>query len=199
MKTWLVAICLLLGALQLRADDVTDWIEDGLQAYKAGNYPGAVESLEYAATMIRQLKGDELSGALPAAPAGWTRTEAGGSAAGAAMFGGGTGASASYERQQGDEWSSVNINVATDNPMLGAMLGAFANPMLMSGQGRRLVKIGGEKASLEFDEEGRSGEITLVIDQKVLVTVSGDGVAEAELREFATAIDYARIRELTSK
>jgi hypothetical protein len=198
MKTTLLAFLCLLLSPQLHADDITDWIEDGLRAYRAGNMPEAIESLEVAAQMIRQLKGDEFSEALPEAPAGWTRTEAGGNAVGAALFGGATGANASYERSQGEEWSQVEIGIAADNPMLGAMLGALGNPMLMSGQGRKVIKIGGEKASLEYDAPGRSGEITVVVAQKVLVTVSGSGLSEEELRAFAAAVDYDRIRRTSS-
>jgi len=197
---WLAVLGLLLGALTLRADDVTDWIEEGLKAYRAGDLPEAAQNLEYAAQLIRQQKGDKLSEALPAGPSGWTRTEVGGTAAGTAMFGGGTGASATYERQSrsGEEWSTVTITIATDNPMLGAMLGMFANPMLLSSQGRRLVKVGGEKASLEFDAEERSGELSIVVAQKVLVTVSGSGLSEEELRAFAEAVDFDLIRELSA-
>jgi len=193
MKRSLTILILLLAAGSLLADDVMDWINDGVEAYKKKDYSEAVTNFEYAAQLIRQMKGERMTAALPEALSGWKKTKSEAAAAGAAMFGGGSSASASYEK--GD--ASCEISITSDNPMLSSILMMFSNPMLISGSGKKLIKVGGQKASLEYD--GNHGEITVVVDKKVLVQITGDSIREEDLRAYAKAIDYDLIENLAAE
>lgn len=177
------------------ADDVTDWIDEARAAYVAGKSDEAMQHLDTAAQLMRQQKGVKLEAALPAPPDGWTRQEAG-SSGGSSYLGGGTAATASYERQVGEESSSCTVNIATDNPMLGMMMTAFASPMILSASGQKLIKVGAQKASLEYDADDKDGTIQVVVAQKVLVTVEGNGVTEEELRAFAALVGYDVIEKV---
>lgn len=192
MRLFTGCLLSLLFCLSLPADDVTDWIDDGLKAYKAGNSQEAIQSLEYAAQLIRQQKGEKLVGLFPDAPAGWRKLDGETTAMGGAMLGGGTNASISYERDD-DSGDSIEISVTTDNPMIGMMSAAFSSPMMMSSSGQKMIKLKGRKAALDYDAGDRSGDINLVIADRVLVSVNGYGVTEEELRDFASGIDLDAI------
>jgi hypothetical protein len=68
--------------------------------------------------------------------------------------------------------------------------------MMLSASGRKLIRVEGRKASLEYDGDDRSGEIQLVVGDTVLVTVRGDDVGQDELEAYAAAVDYALIESL---
>jgi len=191
MKRILMTIILMLVGGGLLADDVMDWIKDGIEAYENKEYSEAVTNLEYAAQLIRQMKGEEMTAALPEALSGWKKQSSESGAAGAAMFGGATSASARYKKGN----ASCDITITSDNPMLSSILMMFSNPMLISSSGQKLIKIGGEKASLDFD--GDQGEITVVVDKKVLVQISGSDITEEDLRAYAEAVNYELIEELS--
>ena len=193
MKKLILLTILASLAIAAPADDVMDWIDDGVTAYKAKDYSEAITNLEYAAQLIRQLKGDALTGAMPSPLSGWKQVESEGTAVGAAMFGGSTGASARYEK--GNSW--CDIQITTDNPMLAGMAMMFSNPMMLTASGQKLIKIGGEKAALDYDKDDRSGEITFVIAQNVLVQISGGEISEDDLRAYAKAIDFGKIEKMT--
>lgn len=178
------------------ADDVTDSIDEARKAWVAGKAEEAMQSLDYASQLIRQKKGERLELALPEALAGWKKTDSGSSAAGSSLFGGATAANASFERQQGEEYSSCSVSIATDNPMMGMLLASFSNPMLMSGSGKKLIKVGGQKASIEYDEADKSGNINVVVAQQVLVTVQGSGLSAEELKAYADAVKYDVIEKV---
>ncbi len=89
----LIAILLALPAL---ADEVTDAVDEGLAAYKAGNYSEAASNLEYAAALIKELKGEKIGVVFPDARQGWEKGEVETAAAGASMFGGGVSATCMY-------------------------------------------------------------------------------------------------------
>ncbi len=191
MKRILLTILLMATAGGVLADDVMDWVNEGIEAYKKKEYTEAVTNFEYAAQLIRQMKGEELTAALPAPLKGWDKVNSDSGAAGAAMFGGGTSASARYEKGN----ASCEISFTTDNPMLSSILMMFTNPMILSSSGKKLIRVGGEKASLEYNDG--TGEITVVVDKRVLVMISGYDITEEDLRAYAEAIDYELIEELS--
>lgn len=187
---YLSATALLLGTTSLRADDVTDSIDEAVKAYKDGDYAMAASSLESAAQLIRQKRAESFTQFLPAAPSGWTAEEAETSAAGAAMFGGGITAERSYAKGE----ASVTVKFVTDSPMMSAMMMMMNNPMLLSsGDNGKLERIKGQKALVKHDTGDKSGEITIAVAGTLLVTVNGDGVTAAELKAFAEGIDYAKL------
>ena len=183
-----LALLTLLLLRPVGADDVTDWIDEARKAYLDGKGDLAVQNLDYASQLIRQNKGEKLEAALPEPLAGWKTTDSGSSAAGAAMLGGATAASASYEKSEGEVYASCGISITTDSPMMSALMMSFSNPMLMGASGQKLIKVGPNKASMDYDAENQSGTINIVVAQKVLVSVNGSGISEADLRAYAAAV-----------
>jgi hypothetical protein len=186
----LVAVCLVVPAA---ADEILDQIQQAIDLYKAGDYAGAAGELEFAAAQIRQLRAGEISGALPDALPGWTAQDAETAAMGAAFMGGGTSASRSYEKDD----ASVDIQILTDSPMLSSMSMLLNNPMMLSGSGQKLIRVGGNKAALEWDED--RGTINVVVQGSVLVSVEGSGCTQDDLTKYAEAVDYDLIKKLMSQ
>lgn len=177
----------LLAALALspaaRADDVTDALREALRTYEAGQFAAARTAIEEALQMLSQRSADSLSTALPAALPGWTAEDAETRAGGIAVLGGVT-ASRRYTNAQGQ---AVEVSLATDNPLIGQLGPILSNPMLAGAMGR-LIRIGDQRAVQTND-----GEIQMLVDNRVLVTVRGDAPAEAKLA-YARAVDLARLQ-----
>jgi hypothetical protein len=197
MYKFIVLLMLLSGFNTLIADDVTDWIDDGLKSYKSGNYSESATSLEYAVQLIRQMKGTEMGGAFPAALDGWTKLDSENAASEMSVFGG-SGAVALYEKTVGGQESSCSISASADHPMMGSMLMMFNTPMMMRASGMKMIKIADQKGSLEYDKSDNSGQIMVVIDKQVLVLVEGEGITEDELRAYAKGVDYELIKKSNS-
>jgi len=173
------------------ADDVTDSINEALQHYKDGAYSEAVESLTYSSRLIQQKKSGELASLLPGPLKGWVAEDAA-SDSSVTAFGGGISVSRKYNKDA----SSVSIDLMADSPMLQGMLMLFSNPMFAQADGGKMVKIGKQKAVLKYDAKESSGELTIVVDNRILVKVSGTGVKSDDLSAYANAIDYAKIEAL---
>lgn len=187
-KTLLICFSFLINANSI-ADDVTDSVKEGLDYYKQGNLNEAASSLEYAAQLIKQKRSSSLEDYLPQALKGWQAEQAKTQATGAAMMGGMVSASKRYNKDR----SEVKIEIITDSPMLQGMMMMFSNPMFATSDGGKLTKIKGQKAIVKYDASSKDGEINLVIANRILVKVEGDGVEQKDLMDYASAIDYKKL------
>lgn len=162
------ALALTVAAAAVHADEFTDVVEGALEAYRAGDITIAQEELDYAMTLLREMKSSSLSNHLPEAPAGWTRedAEAQGSGFGMAMLGGGTTAAASY-RRGGDE---MTITLVANSPMVAGMSAMISGMGAISG-GRPL-----RIQRVQF--ANNDGEMQGVVDNRVLITVAGNASVE---------------------
>jgi len=165
MKPFLLAAALAALPLSAHADEVTDTLKSAIDAYEAGDLQYALEEIAFAQQLMQAMKAEGLVAFLPAAPEGWTREVDTEMNAGMAMLGGGTGAEAEYSN--GDV--SFTITLMADNPMVAAMAGMFANPMIMAASGK-ITRVGRQKF---IDQDG---ELTGLIDGRVLVQASGADV-----------------------
>ncbi len=172
------------------ADDVEDSIKEALGYYQSGEYKDALDSLDYASQLIMQMKGKGLEAFLPEPLSGWTAQKATSQAAGAAMFGGGVTAERTYSKGP----STVTVKIITDSPMLQGMMMMFSNPMFASADGGRLERIARQKAIVKFDPATNKGEITMAVANRFLVTIKGSGVTREELKTYAEAIDYRKLK-----
>lgn len=189
------AMLLVGGILSARADDIEMEIQEALKLYQAGDFSGAVGGLEFAAQQIRQQMAGEVSDALPDALPGWEAEDVETAALGGAMLGGGITAGRSYTKDD----ASVDIEIVGESPMLQMVVTMFNNPMMMSGSGKKLVRIAGNKAAVEYDRGDRYGEIQVVVARSVLVTISGSDVAEEDLKAYAEAVKYDVIEKFADK
>ena len=174
------------------ADEIIEFINEGLEQYKKGEYAASAGSLDYAAQMIRQKKGDTLKSFLPKALPGWTAKESTSQAAGAALFGGGVTAECSYTKDS----SSITVSIVTDSPMMQSMMMMFTNPMIIASSGGKLEKIAGQKAMIKYTESNKSGEITMVIANRFLITIKGRNVTREDLIAYASGIDCDKLATL---
>jgi hypothetical protein len=173
-------------------DDVTDAIDEGMQSYKAGKYSDAMTSFNYASQLIGQKKSGDLQSFLPQPLDGWKAEEATSQAMGAAMLGGGVTAERHYNK--GD--SSVKVQIVTDSPMLQSIMMMFGNPMLAGADGGKMEKIAGEKAIVKYNAAQKDGTINMVIANRFLVTVEGNGASLDDLRTYTGKIDYKKLATL---
>ncbi len=56
------------------------------------------------------------------------------------------------------------------------------------------IKIGEDPGREEFQHEGKNGTLTLLVGKRFMVTVKGNGVEAAELRQWLDKIDTAGLR-----
>ena len=195
MKKLILLLVLASMVPAAHADDVMDWVNDGIEAYKNKDFSEAITNFEYAAQLIRQMKGEALTDVMPDALPGWKKVESEGTGMGAAMFGGATGANARYEK--GDSWCEIDLT--TDNPMLASISMMFSNPMMLTASGQKLIKINGEKFAIDYDDGDRSGEITGAVADKVLAQIRGGNISEDDLRAYAKGVDYDKIEEIAGE
>jgi hypothetical protein len=193
------AMCLTLlafvaGALlagPCRADDVTDSINEALQQYKAGHYSDAAGTLDYAAELVRQKRGQSLRSYLPEPLGGWTAEESTSQAFGTAMFGGMVSAERRYEKGDG----SITVKIVTDSPLLQSMIMMFANPMIAGMSGSEVLRIKGQKALIHYAVDERKGELNVVVSNKFLVSVEGHAVTREDLVNYASGVAYEKLEK----
>lgn len=174
-------------AFNASAGDIDDAISAATKHYKAGELSQAIAQLDYASTLIRQEKGEQIKHVFPDAPSGWQADEANSEVAGAAMFGGGITASRSYYN---DDFR-IEIQLMMDSPMLQAFSVMLSNPSMIAMSGGKLVKIQGIQAVQKL--EGDSLEIQFVTQSGAMITVNGDSGAQSTLLALANAIDLKKL------
>src|ERR1700733_13374033 len=113
MKIRILVLSLLLAASPAWADDVTDQINEALNAYGHKDLPTAIAGLEAALSLVRQMRADSYGALLPDAPAGWTADKVETISVGMAMAGG-TGATRKYHKGN----DTVTVSILTDSPLL---------------------------------------------------------------------------------
>lgn len=174
------------------ADDVTDYMDEAVKFYKEGKFTEAVDSLNFAEQLIQQKKSAGLEAFLPEALKGWTAEKATNTAVGNAMMGGGISAERSYTKGDG----SINVNIVADSPLLQGVMMMMSNPMFATSDGGKVERIGGQKAVVKYTPADKNGEIKIVVANRFLVTVEGSSVTEADLKDYAKAIDYTKLATL---
>lgn len=192
LKAAILVIALMTFSGFVYADDVTESINEALDAYKDGEYSEAVESLNYASQLIQQKKGESLTSFLPDPLKGWTAKDASSQAMGAAMFGGGVTAERRYVKGK----SRVDVKIITDSPMMQGVMMMFSNPMFASSDGGKLEKIKRQKAIVKYNDTREKGEIKIVVANRFLITVEGNKVTKDDLKDYAKAIDYKKLKSL---
>jgi ethanolamine utilization protein EutA (predicted chaperonin) len=139
--------------------------------------------------LLKQKKGDSIKTLLPDALDGWSAEEAKSETAGSGMFGGGSTISRTYKKFK----AKVVISIVTDSPLLQGLGSIMGNPMFSSGG--KLKRINREKATIKYNSQKKSGEVTLMLDKRFLITVKGTKVSEEELVNYTKAIDFKKIKE----
>ncbi|MBW2491765.1 MAG: hypothetical protein JRE65_11530 [Deltaproteobacteria bacterium] len=173
------------------ADEITDSIEEAMEYYKESNYVEAANSLDYASQLIRQKRSGQLEALLPEPLAGWSAEDVKSQAAGPGYLGGMISAKRNYKKDR----SSVTIEIITDSPALQSMVMVFSNPAYASADGGKLTKIKRQKAIIKYHSSKKDGEINIVVAKQYLVSIKGRNINENELVDYASAIDYNKLKK----
>lgn len=177
-----------LSPLYVSASEIVEAINTGLKHYQAGELSQATAQLDYAATLIRQQKAEEVKKAFPPAPSGWTSEDASADVAASAMFGGGISASRSYSK--GDVY--IEMELIMDSPMLQAFSGMLSNPSMIAMSGGKITKIQGVNAVIRSDG-GDSSEIQFATPGNGLVTVRGPSSEQTTMLQLANQLDFKKL------
>src|SRR5690606_29490561 len=155
--------------------------------YKAGEISQDIAQLEYAGTLMRQQKGEQVKQAFPPPPAGWQAEEADSEVAAAAMFGGGISASRNYY----NDAHRIEMQLMMDSPMLQAFSMMLSNPSMIAMSGGKLTKIQGIQAVQKLD--GDSLELQFMTPGGAMITLNGDSAAQSTMLQLANAIDLKKL------
>lgn len=170
-----------------RADEVSENLDTAKEAYESGRYSEAIQSLDYAGTLIRQKKSEAVGKLLPEAPSDWTAEDVENESAAAGMMGGIVGAKRTYRRSSGD--GRVTIQIQSDSPMLQAYAMMFSNPMMIASSGAKVETIKGQKCAVTFKNKESNCDVKSIVDNRYIVTVEGDSITREELLSFAKSLD----------
>ncbi|MBL1375751.1 hypothetical protein [Zobellella iuensis] len=180
---WVLAGLLFPLALQADDTEIQQAIEEGRQAYQAGELSRAAAQFDYAATLIRQQQAGELGARFPEPLPGWQADSVDTQAGSAAFFGGGINASRHYNKSG----ASLDITITKDSPLLQTMAVLFSNPSMAAMGGYKVKRIRGHTAMVK--EEGDNRELQMLIANTTLLQLSGRGMSEAEFSAYAEAVD----------
>ena len=172
------------------ADEVIDSINEAVDFYKGGRYTDAVGSLDYASQLIRQKRTEMLTTLLPEPLPDWTAEKATTESAGLAMLGGIVSAKRSYHKGA----SRVTMEIS-DSAALQSIMSMFSNLMFTATGDGRLKRIGGHKAIIKYVPNTRNCDVTVMVENRCMLFVKGEGVSEQDLIDYASAVNYKKLKE----
>lgn len=180
-----VTLALASAALPAGADEFTDTMESALKAYNDGDVDGARQDLDYAGKLLGSMKAESLSKFLPDALPGWTRAPAseGDTADFMGMFGGGTTAAATYNRDDSD----LTVTLVANSPIV-ASVGGMITGLAGMATGEKPIRI--QRTEFRRDDQELQG----VVNNKVMVSVSGSASIE-DKKAFLDAMDFKALGE----
>lgn len=178
----------LTAAMLLRAhagDEILDTIDQGRQAYQAGDLSGAKQRLDLAAQLIGQKNAEALAKLLPRPLPGWRAKKAETQTTGSSLFGA-SAASRDYSDAKG---GTVEVSITGDSAVIVQFGPMLTNPAFAAAMGK-LIRIGKLHAL-----ENRQGDIMILVANKFLVNVRGTA-DPATKRAYAAAVDTATLAKM---
>ena len=193
MTFLLVILSFVLGSLAM-ADEIETDIKNGLESYKTKKYGEAIVLLDSASQKIRKVKAGDIETVFPNALSGWIAKNPESAAIGSMFMGGAISASRAYTSDR----KTVKIEIVSDSPLVSMVSGMLSNPMIVAASPMLNIKqVKGESVMLEWDPASQAGSAKIVIDNKVLITISGNNCREEDIMNYVNAIDYKKIRDLS--
>lgn len=183
---------LVLCAPVAAADNVPGQIDAARAAYQKGDLARTAHALEAALNDIHDRLGKALAETMPPAVPGWQADPP--EVQGLGQVGGGLAVTRAYSQHQ----ASLNASLFLDSPAVETAAALFANSAAAAAQpNTKRLKVGGEDALLRYDGTTKTGEITLVLANRVLLSIEGDNIANADaLTEAAKGWNIAKIKGL---
>lgn len=175
------------------ADEITDQITAGLEAYKEQDYKMAVEELKFVTAQLQQLHQAEMQKLMPKALEGWTEKEGSSrdNQVAMSMMGGGTSMKSEFKRNR----ERVIIEVMANSPMMQMMTMMLKNPAMMAGQ-QNTKPYRYKKAKGMIKTENNKTEITLMLAGQILIKATGRQLEDdAVLKEYLEQLDFSKLKE----
>lgn len=191
-KLCMGAVGLLLAAPVWAADMVPGQIEAARAAYQKNDLARTAKALEAALSDIHDRLGKALAETMPPTTAGWQADPP--EIQGLGQVGGGLVVTRAYGKGE----ASLNASLFLDSPAVDAAAALFANPAATAAQPNvKRVKVGTDDALLRFDNANKAGEITIVLGNRILLSIEGDNIANGDtLSEAAKGWNIAKIKSL---
>lgn len=193
---WRSNLCMTMGLVMawpvMAADNVPAQMDAARAAYQKNDLPRTARALEAALADIHDRLGRSFGDTMPAPAAGWQADPP--EFQGLGQVGGGLSVSRAYAKGE----TSLNATMFLDSPAVEAASALLANPAATAAQpNMKRIKVGGEDALLRFDASTKSGEITMVLNGRVLLEIEGENLANGDiLVETAKGWNVAKIRTL---
>lgn len=180
------------AAFPALAMDVPAQIEAARAAYQKNDLPRTARALEAALADVHDRLGRALAESMPTPFSGWQAEQP--EVQWLGQVGGGLAVTRAYAKGE----ASFNASLFLDSPAVEAAAALLANPAATAAQPHmRRVKIGAEDGLLRFDAATKTGEITMVLGNRILLEIEGDNLSNADvLSEAAKGWNVARIRTL---
>jgi hypothetical protein len=164
---------------------------------KNGNYPKALEEINYAMAKLNELTAEGLLTFIPEPPDGYTLLDKSsqGVGQGAAIVGN-AGATGSY---QGPDDAGLELNISIGG-VVGQMGSLAAFGTMFSGMaseaGMKTIRIHGYTGTVMFDQQNRSGNLIIQVGDKTSVQIEGTSIDSTDgLQALAQKMDLVGLDE----
>lgn len=155
----------------LAADDVLEPIEAGKAYYTDGDLARALSEFEFALNALRTRFSNQVMATLPPPPPLWSAEKPALESV-AALFGAGVMVTRRYQEEKGK--GRITAELMVDSPMVQAFSAVFSNPIMIANDPNlERVRLGKASALLKWDEERRSGDLSLSLGGRVLAKLVG--------------------------
>lgn len=191
MRPYLAATVLSMvvgGAFPAFAEDVSNSIDQAHAAYAKGDILRTFTALQAAEASVYGRLVEQLSKAMPPAPAGWDADAPESQPLDA--IGGGLTVTRGYTK--GD--ATLNASLVIDNPAVAAG-GAVLKQPPKPGWSR--IRIGNDDGLERFDASAGSGEVIVLVAERVLLQIEGNDLPRDDaLLDAARGWNIAAIRKV---
>lgn len=172
----IVAAIALTAGSQAAADDILEQIDAGKAYYAEGDLGRALNELDFALNSLRIRFSNQFMATLPEPPALWS-AEKPVLDSGAAILGAGVMVTRRYQEEKGD--GRITAELLIDSPMVQAYSAVFSNPIMVANNPNlERVRLGKTNAVLKWNEDRRSGDLSLAFGGRVLAKLVGKGVGD---------------------
>ena len=175
------------------ADDISEQITAGLEAYQEKDYKTALEELKFVTAQIQQLNQEEMLKLMPEALDGWTEKESNNrdNQMAMSMLGGGTSMKKEFRRDK----ENVTVEVLANSPLLQMMTMMLKNPALIASQ-KNTKPYRYKKAKGMIKTGKNKAEINLVLAGQILVKITGKRLKDdAVMKQYLEQLDFSKLKD----
>lgn len=194
MKRTLIIITVLLLALGLNAapkDEAIEAIDTAKTLINKDDYIKAKNEIDFALSKINEILAEQLLAYIPEGSGGFKLENK----AVVPLNIMGTSITASGEYTNGD--SSFDLTISAGG-LLGQSAGllGFANLFGAVGTTGKTIRVSGYTGTQDYDAEDMSGTLTVKVNDRVTVVVTGENIKNADLlKTLAEKVDFSKLEK----